>query len=113
MSTTRTRRTRRDVNAHAYLEKVSGGALSFGGLLSTLRLCEDMSQADFARRLGISRSHLCDIEKGRASVRAARAASFAKILGYSPASFVAMALQDQVNQAGLELSVEVGVQKAV
>jgi len=28
-------------------------------------MSEEMSQAVFAKRLGISSSHLCDIEKGR------------------------------------------------
>jgi transcriptional regulator with XRE-family HTH domain len=66
-----------------------------------------MAQVDFAARLGVSRSHLCDIEKGRKTVGAARAARFAKILGYSPESFVALALQAQVRDAGLKLTVSV------
>ncbi len=49
-------------------------------------LSEEMSQVEFAKQLGISRSHLCDIEKGRKSVSVARAARFAKILGYGEAS---------------------------
>ena len=93
--------------ARKYLEKLSGGPLTFGGLLTAIREGEEMAQVDFAEKLGISRSHLCDIEKGRKVVAAARAARFARILGYSPESFVALALQAQVNEAGLKLNVTV------
>lgn len=90
-----------------FLEKLSGGPLTFGGLLTAIREGEEMSQTAFAEKLGISRSHMCDIEKGRKVVGAARAARFAQILGYSPESFVALALQAQVREAGLKLNVSV------
>ena len=28
-------------------------------------MCDKISQSEFARTLGVSRSHLCDVEKGR------------------------------------------------
>jgi transcriptional regulator with XRE-family HTH domain len=73
----------------------------------SIREGEEMTQADFAKKLHLSRSHLCDIEKGRKSVGPARAARFAKILGYPEESFVALALQAQVEEAGLKLTVRV------
>ena len=66
-----------------------------------------MSQIEFAKELGISRSHLCDIERGRKSVRPGRAARFAKLLGYPQESFVALSLQAEVEEAGLKLNVKV------
>ena len=45
-------------------------------------------QTERAVRLGVSRSHLCDLEKGRKSVSPARAAAFAAIPGYSEKQFV-------------------------
>ena len=66
-----------------------------------------MSQVEFAKKLRVSRSHLCDIERGRKSVGAARAARFAKLLGYPQESFVALALQAEVEEAGLKLNVKV------
>ena len=57
--------------------------------------------------LGISKSHLCDIEKGRKIASLGRAVRFAEALGYLPASFAQLALQDLVNRAGLELTVQV------
>jgi transcriptional regulator with XRE-family HTH domain len=89
------------------LEATVGGPLSFGALIEAIRLSEEESLAIFARRLGISRSHLCDIEKCRKTVSPERAARFASVLGYSLEQFVRLALQDQVKQAGLHLKVHV------
>ena len=46
------------------LEKELGG-LSFGKLLESYRKGEGLSQKDFAEKLGISASSLCDLEKDR------------------------------------------------
>ena len=64
-------------------------------------------QPAFARTLGISKSHLNDIEKGRKAVSPERAARFAQELGYSEARLVKLALQDLVDRGGLKLQVEV------
>ena len=50
---------------------------------------------------------LNDIEKGRKAVSPERAARFAKVLGYSEARLVQLALQDLVNRGGLNLRVDV------
>ena len=93
--------------ARKFLQNLAGGPLTLGSLLSAIREGEGMTQAEFADKLGVSRSHLCDIEKGRKTVGPARAARFAAILGHSPESFVALALQAQVQAAGLKLTVTV------
>ena len=92
--------------ATKFLEKLIE-ELTFGGLIEAMRQAEEISQVDFAKKLGISKQHLCDIEKGRKFVSPERAAKFAKILGHSEQSFVALALQDIVNQGGLKLKVSV------
>jgi transcriptional regulator with XRE-family HTH domain len=91
----------------AFLEKLSGGPLTFGHALSAIRLSDELSLAAFAQRLGVSRTHLSDIEHGRRSVSLLRASEFATALGYSEAHFVRLALQDQVRDAGLKLKVDV------
>ena len=83
------------------------GKLTFGGLIEAMRQAEGMSQVEFAAKLGISKQHLCDIEKRRKFVSPERAAKFAKILGHSERSFVALALQDIVDQSGLRLKVRI------
>ena len=80
--------TTRKSKASRFLDKVAGGPLTLGSLLQAVRLGEGLSQAEFSKRVGISSSHLCDIEKGRKRVSPARAAKFAKILGYGEAQFV-------------------------
>jgi transcriptional regulator with XRE-family HTH domain len=98
--------TKKKSDAMKFLESLVG-ELTFGGLIEAMRQAEEMSQVEFAKKLGISKQHLCDIEKGRKFVSPERAARFAKILGYSDQSFVALALQDIVNQGGLKLKVSV------
>lgn len=65
------------------------------------------SLAQFAKKLGLSASHLCDIEKGRKVVSPERAARFAKVLGRSREQFVRLSLQEQVDLAGLKMRVNV------
>jgi len=93
--------------AMKFLEDITGGPLSLGKFLQSIRLGEEISQVEFARQLGISKSHLCDIEKGRKLVSPERAVIFAKILKYSSEQFVRLALQDQVEKAGLKFKVKI------
>jgi antitoxin HigA-1 len=96
-------------DAVKFMEKVTGGPLTLARLLQSIRLGEDETLAAFAERLGVSRQHLCDIEKGRKVVSPERAARFARILGYAKEQFVALALQALVDEADLDLKVEVKV----
>jgi transcriptional regulator with XRE-family HTH domain len=99
--------TKRKSDAIRFLEKLTGGPIGLGRFLEAVRLGEGMTQPDFAKKLAISKSHLNDIEKGRKAVSPDRAARFAKILGYSQARLVKLALQDLVNRGGLKLDVDV------
>ena len=90
-----------------FLEETAGRPLTLGGLLESIRVGEEMSQSAFAKKLGVSPSHLCDIEKGRKVVSPERAARFAKILGRSREQFVRLSLQELVDEAGLKMKVNV------
>ena len=90
-----------------FLEKLNGGSVTFGKFLEAVRKGEEMTQPAFAETLGISKSHLNDIEKGRKAVSPERAARFAIVLGYSQARLVKLALQDLVDRGGLKLHVDV------
>lgn len=46
------------------LETLARGPLTLGLLIRAIRRGEHMSQADFARQLGISRSHLATSKRG-------------------------------------------------
>jgi transcriptional regulator with XRE-family HTH domain len=78
-----------------------GKPLTLAMVLWSIRMCDEMSQVDFAEKLGISRAHLCDIEKGRAFLSAERAARFADILNHSRVHFVQMALQEELDRHNL------------
>jgi antitoxin HigA-1 len=100
-------RTRDKSETMRFLEEVAGRPLTLGGLLESIRLSEEKSQTAFAKELGVSASHLCDIEKGRKVISPERAARFAKILGLSQQQFVRLALQELVDDAGLKLKVDI------
>ena len=83
------------------------GPLTLGDLLYSIRFGEEMTQDQFAKQLGISKSHLCDLEKRRKFASPARAARFAKKLGYPTKQFLRLAFQDQLLQAGLMFKVSI------
>lgn len=89
------------------LDRAAGGPATFGRLIWAIRTGEELTLEEFAKRLGVSKAHLCDIEKGRRGVSVERAAEWARVLGYHPPSFVELALQDEVTAAGLKLRVAV------
>ncbi len=92
-----------------FLEKITGGPVTLGKLIEAIRLGDELSQVELAKKLKISRSHLNDIEKGNKSVSPERAARFADLLGYSQERFVELSLQSLVDCAGLKLKVIVDV----
>lgn len=100
-------RTKGKSETMGLLEEAAERPLTLRGLLESIRLGEELSQATFAKTLGISASHLCDIEKGRKVVSPERAARFAKILGRSQQQFVRLALQELVDEAGLKMRVDI------
>lgn len=90
-----------------FLEKISGGPLTMSQLLWAIREGEGLTQTEFAKKLGISRANLCDIEKGRRFISEEMAERFAEKLGESKEQFVRLAIQDRLNRANLQYTVEV------
>lgn len=89
------------------MERLTGGPLTLGRAIEALRKCEELSQDECARKLGISKSHLCDVEKGRKIVSAERAARWARVLGYPQSVMIRLAMQDALDAAGLKYKVEI------
>lgn len=89
------------------LAKIGGRPLTLGSLLESIRIADNGTQLVYAKKLKISATHLCDIEKGRKVVSPERAARFAKTLGYSQEQFVRLALQALLDQRGVKMLVEV------
>ncbi len=89
------------------------GPLTLGRFISSWRLSEELSQKEFAKKLGISAANLCDIEKGRKGVSIIRATQIAKKIGYAPAVLVELAIQEQIDSSGLDFSVVVKKRSAL
>jgi transcriptional regulator with XRE-family HTH domain len=89
------------------LEKLAGGPLTLGSAIEAVRKSEELSQEDCAEKLGVSKSHLCDVEKGRKIVSPERAAKWARILGYPESVLVRLALQGELDAAGLKYRVAI------
>ncbi len=96
-------------DALSVLEKSTDGPLTLAQYLKALRESGNQSQSEFAITLGISKSHLCDIEKERKAISLERAIRFAEILRLSRDQFVRLALQSQIKELGL--SYRVSLQK--
>lgn len=90
-----------------FLESLAGGPITFGRLLQSIRLGDEMSLEAFAKQLEVSRTNLSDIEHGRRGVSVERAAHWADVLGYDQTQFVRLALQAQLDEAGLPLLAQV------
>ena len=103
MTTKRPKSAKSD--AMLFMEKISGGPLTISGILKSLRECDEISQKDFAAQLGISKQNLCDIEKRRKAVTPSRAAIFAQKLGYPPTAFMRIALQEELDRAGIKIRI--------
>lgn len=101
-----TKRARRS-DAREFLERIRGEPLSLGALIAAIREGEGWSQTHMGEILGVSRAHVCDIEKGRRLVTPDRAVRWAKALGYGERQFVRLALQDQLREAGVKMKVDV------
>lgn len=90
------------------------GPLTFGGFLKSCRTSQDMSQTEMAKFLGIGRSTVCDMEKGRQGVSPKLAGEIAHKCGLSMELAVELAVKDLLKRSGLNFdSVQIsGVKRA-
>jgi transcriptional regulator with XRE-family HTH domain len=100
-------RKRTSTQAIKLMERLTGGPLTIGKVLQGVREGEELTLETFAKKLGVSRQNLCDIEKGRKGLSPARAARWARLLGYPEAQWVRLALQAELDAAGLKYRVEI------
>jgi DNA-binding XRE family transcriptional regulator len=75
------------------------GPVTFAMFMRVARTTLELNQAQMARKLGISRGTLCDIEKGRQLVSVAFAMKTAKKAGLVVEQAVEACLQDQLRKA--------------
>lgn len=98
--------TKKIENASKYLEK-EYGSLYFADLLKAHRLGEELTQDELATKLKTSKQKICDYEKGRRLPSMDTAVKWAKKLKEPHEIWVQAYLQQQVDDANLDLHIEV------
>ncbi len=93
-------------SARKLLEKEVGAA-SFGMFLKSARLALDLTQEEMSEKLGVTKSVISDIERGRQLVSPTLAIKIAKKAKLSDRVAVRLCLQDQLNKAKIKMQVEV------
>lgn len=83
------------------------GKLTVGEFLNTWRTSEEMSLKEFGKLVGLSVPNLCDIEKGRKGVSPEKAQQIAKAMKVPPALLIRLAIEEQLQAAGLKYTVEI------
>lgn len=94
------------INALEWFEKEMG-PMTFGTFLTAVRAMLDLSQSELARKLKVSRSMICDIEKGRVVASPALAVKIARAAGFPESFAVRCCLQDQLRRMKIRLTVSV------
>lgn len=82
-------------------------SLGFGELLYSLRITDEISQAQLARKLSVSRGYICDIEKGRKTAPVNLVVKIANAMGYSKEAMIQQLFNDQLRAANLQLRVKI------
>lgn len=80
---------------------------TFGQTIRSLRECDEITQVDLARSLGVSRQFLSDVEHDRKFVGVEFAKKLSEALGYPVETFLQPLINDQLKKAGINCSVEV------
>lgn len=92
------------------LEEIIGYKPTLGTMLRSMRKCEEMSLAEFAKILKITPQKLCDIEQGRRFISPKMAAEFARLLGDSPDFFVLQCLEDELERNKIDVKIKLDVE---
>ena|SRR3990167_9625586 len=102
---TNVRLNAKSVPALPFLDKLLGRS-TLGKTIAAIRQSDEISQSDFAKKLRVSQSYLCDLEKNRKVISPKKAAEFARILDHSEVLFVTLAIDDMLSRQGLHYRIE-------
>lgn len=92
--------------ANLVFEKANG-PFTFATFMLGIRTTLDLTQVQMAKKLGISKASLCEIEKGRTLVSASAAVRYAKKAGFSITVALEACLQDQLRKANIKKRVRI------
>ena len=83
------------------------GPFTFATFMLGSRTTLDLTQVEMAKKLGISKAALCEIEKGRTLVSPEAAVRYAKKAGFSEAVALEACFQDQLRKAKIKKRVRI------
>jgi transcriptional regulator with XRE-family HTH domain len=81
--------------------------MTFGGLIRSLRMSDEISQAELAKKLRVSRQFLSDVEHNRKDVGISFAKKVASALGYSIEPLLELLIRQQLKRQHLNYIVEI------
>lgn len=79
--------------------------MTFGGAIRSLRLCDEISQVELAKKIGVSKQFLSDVEHDRKEVGIGFAKKVAASLGYSIEPLIELLIRDQLKRQKLNYRV--------
>ncbi len=79
---------------------------SFGQFVKDIRICDEISQTELAKRMLVSRQFINAVESDKASVSIQMAIKIAESLGYPHEAFVEILLNDMLKKAGIKKTVQ-------
>jgi transcriptional regulator with XRE-family HTH domain len=80
--------------------------MTFGGLVHSLRLSDAITQVELARRVGVSKQFLSDVEHNRKDVGIVFARKISDDLGYSIEPLIELLIRDQLRRQHFDYIVE-------
>ncbi len=83
--------------------------MTFGSLIRSLRLSDEISQVELAKKIGVSKQLLSDVEHNRKEVGFHFAKKISKSLGYSIAPMLELIIRDQLKKQKLNYDVTVNL----
>lgn len=81
--------------------------MTFGGLIRSLRISDEISQLELAKKLRVSKQFLNDVEHNRKEVGIAFAKNVSSVLGYSIEPLLELLIRQQLKRQRLNYIVEV------
>jgi transcriptional regulator with XRE-family HTH domain len=80
--------------------------MTFGGLVHSLRISDDISQVELAKKIGVSKQFLSDVEHNRKDVGIGFAKKISDALSYSIEPLIELLIRDQLRRQHLNYIVE-------
>ena len=81
-------------------------AMTFGGLVHSLRVSDEISQVVLAKKIGVSKQFLSDVEHNRKDIGISFAKKIAEALDYSIEPLIELLIRDQLRRQQLNYIVE-------